>query len=74
MNEATTLKADGGTVASKLVMPVYCKRLQINRSHHHAFSPASGNQVRDRILETAGRSHSDRTLDAHFEAMSSVAQ
>ena len=33
MKEATSLKEGGVTVASRVVVPVYCKRLQIKRTH-----------------------------------------
>ena len=61
MKEATSLKADGETVASHFVEPVSCRRLQIKRTHHRAFGPAAGNLVLDWILEAAGKSHSDHT-------------
>lgn len=61
MIEATSLKAVGVTVTSEFVVPVYRKRLQINRTHRRASVPASWYLVRDWIVEAAGRSHSDHT-------------
>jgi len=62
MKEATSLKEGGETVASRFVVPVYCKRLQIKSTHHRAFGPAAENQILGWILEAAGKSHSDHTL------------
>ena len=62
MKEATSLKEGGVTVASRVVVPVYCKRFQFKRSHRWAFGPAAGNQVLDWIVEAAGRSHGDLIL------------
>jgi hypothetical protein len=67
MKEATPLKEGGETVACRFVVPDYCKRLQIKSTHHRAFGPASGDLVRDWILEAAGKSHSDHTLGAHLD-------
>jgi len=53
--------AEDNPVASKFVMPVYCKRLQVKSSHHWTFGLPAGNQVLDWNLEATGRSHSDRT-------------
>ena len=46
--------AEDNPVASKVGMPFYCKRLQIKRTHPQAFGPASGNLVRNEVVEATG--------------------
>ena len=61
MKEATSLREVGVTVASRFVVPVYCKRLQIKSTHHRAFGLTIGDRVLNRIVVTTGKSHSDHT-------------
>ena len=53
--------AEDNPVASNFVVPVYCKRLQVKRTHHRSFGPAVGNQVLNGINEAIGKSHSGHT-------------
>jgi hypothetical protein len=68
MKEATSLKEGRESVASRFVVPVYCKRLQIKRTHHRAFGPASEDRFMNGFVEAAGELHSSHTLDKwiHF--------
>ncbi|MGA9537443.1 MAG: hypothetical protein WBR24_16190 [Desulfobacterales bacterium] len=61
MKEATSLKANGETVASPLEKPFSCRRFQIKRTHRWAFGPAAGNQVLDWILDAFGLSRNAHT-------------
>jgi hypothetical protein len=62
MKQATALKAGVETVTLIPLEPFLCRRFQIKCTHHRAFGPAVGDLVRDRIVEAAGKSHSDHTL------------
>jgi hypothetical protein len=56
------------------IKPLYDRRLQIKRTHHRAFGPANRDRFMNGFVKAAGRSHSDHTLYAQLDAMSSAAQ
>jgi hypothetical protein len=61
MKESTVSLAEDNPVASKFVVPVNCKRLQVKLTHHLAFGLTAGDRVPNGNVEVIGRLHSVHT-------------